>query len=112
MGSAQTGSTQAGTASSSVAYTPTNAAGQIEVTLKNHLFSPAEIRIPPGKPIQLFVTNADPTADEFDSTALRVEKVIGGGQQGTVRLRALEPGRYPFIGEFHSDTARGVVVVE
>jgi hypothetical protein len=38
--------------------------------------------------------------------------VIVGGAYGTVRLRPLGPGRYPFMGEFHSDTAQGVVVSE
>ncbi len=93
-------------------YTPRNAAGQVEVMLKNHVFVPAEIRIPPNTPIQLLVRNEDATADEFDSTALRVEKVIGGGSQGVVRLRGLAPGRYPFMGEFHASTAQGVVIVE
>jgi len=29
-----------------------------------------------------------------------------------VRLRPLSPGRYPFMGEYHSQTAQGVVVAE
>ena len=41
-----------------------------------------------------------------------MEKVIGGGVYGTVRLRPLGPGRYPFMGEFHADTARGVLIAE
>lgn len=96
----------------STSYTPVNADGQIEVILKNHVFQPSEIRIPPDTPIQLLVKNQDATADEFDSTALRIEKVIGGGSQGIVRLRGLKPGRYPFMGEFHAATAQGVVIVE
>jgi hypothetical protein len=84
----------------------------IPVTLKDHQFAPAEIHVPQGKPVILTITNADPTAEEFDSSALKVEKVIAGGTYGTVRLRPLGPGRYPFMGEYHSDTARGVVVSE
>lgn len=57
------------------------------------------------------VTTADATAEEFDSTALRGEKLIPGGTYGTVWLRPLGPGRYKFMGEFHADTAQGVVVV-
>jgi plastocyanin len=94
------------------AYTPTNADGQIEVILKNHRFVPAEIHVPAGKRVQLLIKNQDSTADEFDSSALKVEKVIGGGTEGTVRLRALDPGRYPFVGEFHAETANGVVIAE
>jgi heme/copper-type cytochrome/quinol oxidase subunit 2 len=84
----------------------------IEVTLKNHQFSPAEIHVPTGKPVILRITNQDDTVEEFDSTALQVEKVIVGGHYATVRLRPLGPGRYPFMGEYHADTAKGVVVSE
>jgi heme/copper-type cytochrome/quinol oxidase subunit 2 len=84
----------------------------IAVTIKNHQFAPSEIHVPQGKPVVLTITNADPTAEEFDSSALKVEKVIAGGTYGTVRLRPLAPGRYPFMGEYHSDTAKGVVVSE
>ena len=91
---------------------PINAAGQVEVVLKDHRFTPAEIHVKAGKRGQLLVKNQDATADEFDSTALKIEKVIGGGTEGVVRLHELDPGRYPFTGEFHSDTAQGVVVAE
>ena len=91
---------------------PTNPAGQVEVVLKDHRFTPAEIHVKAGQRSQLLVKNQDATADEFDSTALKVEKVIGGGMEGVVRLRGLDPGRYPFTGEFHSETAQGVVVAE
>jgi plastocyanin len=84
----------------------------IPVTLKDHKFTPAEIHVAAGKSVILTITNQDPTPEEFDSSALQIEKVIGGGQYGTVRLRPLGPGRYPFMGEYHSDTAQGVVVAE
>jgi heme/copper-type cytochrome/quinol oxidase subunit 2 len=84
----------------------------IAVTLKDHQFTPSEIHVPQGKPVTLTITNADPTPEEFDSSALKVEKVIVGGTYATVRLRPLGPGRYPFMGEYHSDTAKGVVISE
>jgi heme/copper-type cytochrome/quinol oxidase subunit 2 len=84
----------------------------IEVTLKNHQFSPAEIHVPTGKPVILRITNQDDTVEEFDSTALQVEKVIVGGHYALVRLRPLGPGRFPFMGEYHSETAKGVVISE
>jgi Cupredoxin-like domain len=85
---------------------------QIAVTLKDHRFEPAEIHVHTGKPTVLIVTNQDTTAEEFDSTALQVEKVIAGGHYATIRLRPLAPGRFPFMGEFHPDTATGVVISE
>jgi heme/copper-type cytochrome/quinol oxidase subunit 2 len=84
----------------------------IEVTLKNHRFDPAEIHVPAGKPVILRITNEDDTSEEFDSTALRVEKVIVGGHYATVRLHPLGSGRYPFMGEYHEATAKGVVIAD
>ena len=94
------------------AATPLDAQTAIDVTIKDHHFSPAEIHVPAGKPALLNIKNEDATAEEFDSSALKIEKVIGGGNEGTVRLRPLDPGRYPFMGEYHSDTAQGVVIAE
>jgi hypothetical protein len=85
---------------------------QIEITLKDHRFDPPEIRVPAGQPAVIKLINLDPTAEEFDSTALEIEKVVAGGRSGTIRLRPLDKGRYPFMGEYHADTAQGVVVVE
>ena len=85
---------------------------QINVKLKDHRFEPAEIHVQTGKPTVLVVTNEDATAEEFDSTALKVEKVIVGGHYATIRLRPLGPGRYPFMGEYHAETAQGVVIAE
>ena len=84
----------------------------INVTIKDHRFSPSEIHVPAGKPTQLTITNEDPTAEEFDSSALKVEKVIAGGRTATVRLRPLGAGRFPFMGEYHPDTAQGAVIAE
>src|SRR5208283_4401755 len=84
----------------------------IAVTIKDHRFTPSEIHVPQGKPVILKITNDDATPEEFDSAALKVEKVIVGGTYGTVHLRPLGPGRYPFMGEYHSDTAQGVVISE
>ena len=94
------------------APSPTNAQGQVEVVLKDHRFAPAEVHVAAGKQSQLLIKNQDATAEEFDSKSLKIEKVIAGGGEGVVRLRELQPGRYPFMGEFHPDTAQGVVVAE
>jgi plastocyanin len=84
----------------------------IDVTIKDHKFTPSEIHVKAGQPTDLNIKNQDPLAEEFDSTALKIEKVIAGGKDGTVHLRPLDAGRYPFMGEYHPDTAQGVVVAE
>jgi len=84
----------------------------IRVTLQNHKFTPSEIPVKANTPTVVALTNKDATAEEFDSTALKVEKVVAGNSTGNVRIRALAPGRYPFMGEYHSGTAQGVVVAK
>jgi hypothetical protein len=84
----------------------------ISVTIKDHRFTPSEIHVPAARPTLLTIKNEDPTPEEFDSSALKVEKVIAGGRTATVRLRPLGAGRYPFMGEYHPDTAQGVVISE
>ena len=84
----------------------------IAVTLKDHKFSPSVIKVKANEPSMIILSNDDDTADEFDSTALKVEKVVPGHAKGNVRIRALAPGKYPFMGEYHSATAQGIVVAE
>ena len=47
----------------------------INVTIKDHRFAPSEIHVPVGKRMVLVVRNEDATPEEFDSTALQIEKV-------------------------------------
>lgn len=82
------------------------------LTLSAHKFSPAEIHVKANAPTTVTLTNNDDQAEEFDSTTLRIEKIVAGHSTGVMRWRPLAPGRYPFMGEFHSDTAQGVVVAE
>ena len=91
---------------------PSFADAPIPVTLQNHKFSPSEIHVKANTPAVIQLTNKDATAEEFDSTALQVEKVVAGNSSGDVRIRALAPGSYPFMGEYHSSTAEGVVVAK
>src|SRR5260370_273328 len=77
-------------------------ASTFEIVIKDHRYEPAEIKVAAGRPFVIRIKNLDPTAEEFESPALKVEKVIAGGSEGTVRARGLAPGRYEFIGEYHS----------
>jgi hypothetical protein len=83
----------------------------VHITLKNHKFSSAEPHAPAGKPIIITLKNLDPTPAEFESNMLRVEKVVTGGGTITIRIRALEPGRYRFFDDFNP-TAEGYLVVQ
>ena len=52
------------------------AADGIEVHLKGHKFYPSTITVKANQPSVIILYNDDDTADEFDSAALKVEKVV------------------------------------
>lgn len=89
-------------------------AADMEMTLmiKDHRFSPAELKVPAGKKVKLIVDNQDATAEEFESHELNREKMISGNRKANIFIGPLSPGRYPFFGEFHEDSAQGVIIVE
>jgi hypothetical protein len=82
----------------------------IVVHLKNHRFIPSAITVKANQPSTIVLYNDDDTADEFDSSSLKIEKVVPGHQKGNIRVRPLAPGKYPFMGEYHAATAQGVVI--
>ena len=99
-------------AGSAMLSPPLAAADTLTVTIRNHKFQPAEINVPANTRVQLTVVNADPTPEEFESPSLKIEKVVSGNSRATVRIGPLKPGRYPFVGEFHESTAKGVVIAK
>ncbi len=96
-----------------LSFAPAGAkAADYTLTIKNHRFTPAEIKVTANKRVKLTVVNDDITPEEFESKEMKVEKVISGKSKGVVRIGPLKPGRYPFVGEYHEDTAKGVVIAE
>jgi plastocyanin len=85
---------------------------EIAITIKDHQFIPAEVRVPAGKKIKLIIENQDATAEEFESHELNREKIIAPRSKASVYIGPLNQGNYPFFGEFNAATARGVVIAE
>jgi plastocyanin len=85
---------------------------ELRLALRDHKFEPSEIKAAAGTAIVITITNNDPTPEEFESTALKVEKIVVPNSEIKVRLRALKPGRYEFFGEYNPASAKGVLVVE
>lgn len=88
------------------------AADEFLITIKDHRFQPAEIKVPANKRVVITVVNDDATPEEFESKPMKVEKIIPGKSKGIVRIGPLAPGRYSFVGEYHESTAKGVVIAE
>jgi len=84
---------------------------EFSMVLKNHLFYPAEMTIPANKKIKLIIENQDGSVEEFDSFSLNREKVLFPQQKAIIYIGPLPPGRYTFFGEYHPDSARGVIIV-
>lgn len=82
------------------------------LTIRNHRFEPETLEIPAGQKVELHVTNADPTAEEFESTDFRREKVVAPGQTITVYVGPLRPGTYEFFGDFNPTMARGHLIAK
>ena len=93
---------------------PAIAADEVEATIsiKDHKFEPAELKVPAGKAVKLTVKNLDTTAEEFESKPLKFEKVIAGNGTAVIRLKPLAKGSYKFFGEYHEATAQGVLIAE
>jgi plastocyanin len=82
------------------------------LTIKNHRFEPAELKVPAGQRVKLTVHNTDATPEEFESHSLNREKLVPGGSKVSIYIGPLKPGRYVFVGEYNEATAKGAVVVE
>jgi plastocyanin len=85
---------------------------ELVISIKGHTFDPPQLKVTAGTPIKLTVKNLDATPEEFESKSLQVEKVIAGNASAIIRLKPLPKGSYPFIGEYHEETAKGVLIAE
>lgn len=81
-----------------------------ELTLKDHLFSPSTLQVPAGTKIKIIIHNRDPNPEEFESFSMNREKVILGNSSGVVFVGPLQPGTYPFSGEYNPDSAKGQLI--
>jgi len=85
---------------------------EYRLVIKNHRFEPAALEIPAGQKIKLIIENQDPTPEEFESHQLNREKIVPANGKTSIYLGPLDPGSYPFFGEFNPRTATGNIVVK
>jgi len=88
------------------------APSEIPLVIEKNRFEPDVIKVKAGAPFVLVITNKDKGPEEFDMNQPRIEKVIPAGKTVKLRMPALKPGKYPFVGEYHSDTAKATIVAE
>jgi len=84
----------------------------VHLAIRDHKYDPPRIEVPAGVKFKLIVKNEDQTPEEFESFDLKREKVVPPGQEIPVFLGPLDAGEYKFFGDFHQDTAQGVMVAK
>jgi high-affinity iron transporter len=84
----------------------------VQLAFTQHRFVPDHLTVPANVKFRVMVKNNDDTADEFESVDLNREKLVPPGQTTIVFLGPLSPGQYKFFGDFHQDTAQGVMVAK
>ncbi|KAF8818822.1 cupredoxin domain-containing protein [Rickettsia endosymbiont of Cardiosporidium cionae] len=82
-----------------------------ELFIKDHKFTPKILEVPAGKKLKITVYNQDPTVEEFESFDLKREKIVPAYAKINIILAPLKVGDYRFFGEFHEDTAQGILRV-
>jgi plastocyanin len=81
------------------------------VTEKNR-FQPDVIKVKAGTPFVLVINDNDKGPEELDMLRPRTEKVIPRGKTVKLRVPALKAGTYPFVGEYHAETAKAKIAAE
>src|SRR5215470_5954081 len=84
---------------------------EIPLVIEKNRFEPDVIKVKAGAPFVLVITNKDKGPEEFDMQTPRIEKVIPAGKTMKVRIPALKPGKYPFVGEYHAETMGATFVI-
>jgi hypothetical protein len=85
---------------------------QFSIVAKDGKLEPSELVVPAGKKIKIDISNEGKTAIEFESKALKVEKVLAPGAKSSVVINPLKPGEYAFEDEFHSATSKGKIIAK
>jgi hypothetical protein len=86
------------------------AAEPVQLTLKDHKFTPSEVNVPANQRFRIEVANQDTTPAEFESSDLRVEKIVVAGGKIAVMAGPLKPGTYGFFDDYNPDTAKGTLL--
>lgn len=83
-----------------------------DLTLEGTTFSPAELRVPAGKPFVIKFNNTNAAPAELESIDLKVEKIAPPNSTIMVRVLSPDAGTYTFVDEFQEDVAKGTIVAE
>lgn len=83
----------------------------VTVTIRQGRLDPETLEVPALTRFKIVIRNEGPGPAEFESRALRQEKVLAPGATSFVVVAPQKPGVYDMFDEFHPDTGRGRIVV-
>lgn len=83
-----------------------------ELILRDGHFTPALLEVPAGQRFKIVLKNSGQGPAEFESTPLRVEKVMSPGVTTFVVIHPLRPGHYPFFDEFNPQLPEGGILAK
>ncbi|WP_051364549.1 cupredoxin domain-containing protein [Rickettsia japonica] len=84
---------------------------EVKIAIQDHKFVPNIVEVPKSTKIRLIVHNEDDTVEEFESHDLHREKIVMPNESIHIILAPLKSGKYEFFGDFHPDTAQGLIIV-
>ena len=80
-----------------------------ELEIRDGHFTPASLHVAAGQRFKIIVHNRGQGPVEFESTPLRIEKLLSPGVSPFVVFQPLKPGSYGFFDEFHPELPPGVI---
>lgn len=83
-----------------------------ELSMRDGHFTPAQLVVPAGQRFKIVLKNIGQGPAEFESTPLRVEKVLSPGVTTFVVIHPLRPGHYPFFDEFNPQLPEGGILAQ
>lgn len=83
-----------------------------ELTLQDGHFIPQQLTVKAGERFKIVLHNLGQGPAEFESTPLRVEKVLSPGVTTFVVIHPLTPGLYPFFDEFNPQLPEGSILAQ
>ncbi|SFY17882.1 cupredoxin domain-containing protein [Pseudomonas sp. NFACC36] len=81
-----------------------------ELSIRDGHFTPALLEVPAGQRFKIVLKNVGQGPAEFESTPLRVEKVLSPGVTTFVVIHPLRPGHYRFFDEFNPQLPEGGIL--
>ncbi|AOE61129.1 cupredoxin domain-containing protein [Pseudomonas corrugata] len=84
----------------------------IELSVREHKFTPAPLTIPADTKVKITLHNLDSTTAEFISDDFKGGKLVAGGKTASFFIGPLKSGTYEFHDEYHEAASKTQLIVK